>query len=63
VHPFELSAKTLLSGLLGFVVILVLDSLVTGLALHESIVDAVYGATKTIATVGRANALTMGQAG
>ena len=52
VHPFELSAKTLLSGLLGFVVILVLDSVVTGLALHESIVDAVYGATKTIATVG-----------
>jgi Trk K+ transport system NAD-binding subunit len=52
VHPFELSARTLLSGLLGFVVILTLDSLVTGLALHESIVDAVYGATKTIVTVG-----------
>jgi Trk K+ transport system NAD-binding subunit len=52
VHPFELSAKTLLSGLLGFVVILALDSLVTGLALHESVVDAVYGATKTIVTVG-----------
>jgi Trk K+ transport system NAD-binding subunit len=51
-HPFELSAKTLLSGLLGFVVILVLDSLVTGLALHDSFVDAVYGATKTIVTVG-----------
>ena len=51
-HPFELSAKTLLAGLLGFVAILALDSLVTGLALHESVVDAVYGATKTIATVG-----------
>jgi Trk K+ transport system NAD-binding subunit len=51
-HPFELSAQTLLSGLLGFVVILVLDSLVTGLALHDSFVDAVYGATKTIVTVG-----------
>jgi Trk K+ transport system NAD-binding subunit len=51
-HPFELSAKTLLSGLLGFVVILALDSLVIGLALHESVVDAVYGATKTIVTVG-----------
>jgi Trk K+ transport system NAD-binding subunit len=52
VHPFELSAKTLLAGLLGFVVILALDSLVTGLALHESAVDAVYGATKTIVTTG-----------
>ena len=52
VHPFELSAKTLLSGLLGFVVILVLDSLVTGLALHDSVVDAFYGATKAIVTVG-----------
>jgi len=52
VHPFELSAKTLLSGLLGFVLILVLDSLVSGLALRESVVDAIYGATKTIVTVG-----------
>jgi Trk K+ transport system NAD-binding subunit len=52
VHPFELSAKTLLAGLLGFGLILTLDALVTGLALHESFVDAVYGATKTIATVG-----------
>jgi Trk K+ transport system NAD-binding subunit len=52
VHPFELSAKTLLVGLLGFVIILALDSLVTGIALHESVVDAVYGATKTIVTVG-----------
>ncbi len=51
-HPFELSAKTLLAGLLGFGLILTLDTLVTGLALHESFVDAVYGATKTIATVG-----------
>jgi Trk K+ transport system NAD-binding subunit len=52
VHPFELSAKTLLAGLLGFVAILALDSLVTGLALHESVVDAVYAATKTIVTIG-----------
>jgi voltage-gated potassium channel Kch len=52
VHPFELSARTLLSGLLGFVLILVTDSLVIALALHESVADAVYEATKTIATVG-----------
>jgi hypothetical protein len=51
-HPFELSAKTLLSGLLGFVLILVTDSFVVSLALHEGVVDAVYSATKTIVTVG-----------
>jgi hypothetical protein len=52
VHPFELSARTLLLGLLGFVSILVADSLVVALALHESVADAVYAATKTIVTVG-----------
>jgi Trk K+ transport system NAD-binding subunit len=52
VHPFELSARTLLAGLLGFVMILVSDSIVIALALHESVVDAVYAATKTIVTVG-----------
>ena len=36
-HPFELSAKTLLSGLLGFVFILVADSVALALALHESV--------------------------
>ncbi len=51
-HPFELSAKTLLAGLLGFVFILVADSVALALALHESVVDAVYSATKTIVTVG-----------
>ncbi|HEX4034863.1 MAG TPA: NAD-binding protein [Solirubrobacteraceae bacterium] len=52
VHPYELSAKTLLAGLMGFALILVLDSLVIGLELHESFVNAVYFATKTIVTVG-----------
>jgi hypothetical protein len=51
-RPFELSAKTLLSGLLGFVLILVSDSVVIALELHESVADAVYSATKTIVTVG-----------
>jgi Trk K+ transport system NAD-binding subunit len=52
VRPFELSAKTLLAGLLGFLLILLSDSVVLGLALHESWVEAVYTATKTIVTVG-----------
>ncbi len=51
-HPFELSARTLLAGLLGFLVILVTDSAVVSLAAHESLVDAAYSATKTIVTLG-----------
>jgi voltage-gated potassium channel Kch len=51
-HPFELSARTLLAGLLGFVLILLSDAVVLALALHESVVDAFYSATKAIATVG-----------
>lgn len=51
-HPFELSAKTLLSGLLGFLIILVVDAAVVGVALGEPVVDAFYLATKTIVTVG-----------
>jgi Trk K+ transport system NAD-binding subunit len=52
VHPFELSAKTLLAGLVGFLLILLGDTLAILLALHESVVDAFYSATKTIVTVG-----------
>jgi voltage-gated potassium channel Kch len=59
-HPFELSAKTLLSGLLGFAVILLADSVVVSLALHVSAVDAVYSATKTIVTVGPSAAVERG---
>jgi voltage-gated potassium channel Kch/methylmalonyl-CoA mutase cobalamin-binding subunit len=59
-HPFELSAKTLLAGLLGFVFILVADSLVVSLDLHESVVDSIYAATKTIVTVGPSAAVDAG---
>jgi Trk K+ transport system NAD-binding subunit len=62
VHPFELSARTLLLGLLGFVSILVADSLVVALALHESVADAVYAATKTIVTVGSSARVDQGPA-
>ncbi len=51
-HPFELSAKTLLAGLAGFLLILVADATVVAIALHETLPDAVYSATKTIVTVG-----------
>ena len=51
-HPFELSAKTMLAGLLGFVAILLTDAIVVGLALHEPVLKAVYLATRVIVTVG-----------
>jgi len=51
-QPYELSAKTLLAGLLGFVVILLADAIVVGLALHESPMKALYLATRVIVTVG-----------
>ena len=51
-HPFELSAKTLLAGLAGFAAIMLADSIVIGLALHDTVIDAIYSATKTIVTVG-----------
>ena len=51
-HPYELSAKTLLAGLLGFVAILLTDAIVVGLALHEPVLKALHLATRTIVTVG-----------
>ena len=51
-RPFELSAKILLSGLLGFLAILVLDVVMTMAVLHETLAEAIYTATKTIVTVG-----------
>ena len=51
-HPFELSAKTLLAGLLGFVAILLTDAIVVGLALHEPPMEALFLATRAIVTIG-----------
>lgn len=51
VRPFDLSARFLVAGLAGFVAILALDTLVTGLTLHEHPIDAFYGSTKALVTV------------
>jgi len=59
-HPYELSAKTLLAGLLGFVAILLADALVVGLALHEPALRAVHLATRAIVTVGPNEAIDHG---
>jgi len=51
-QPHELSAKILIGGAIGFLLILVMDVLATMIVLHESAVEAFYTATKTIVTVG-----------
>jgi Trk K+ transport system NAD-binding subunit len=61
-HPYELSAKTLLAGLLGFVAILLADAIVVGLALHEPAMRALYLATRAIVTVGPNQAIDHGPA-
>lgn len=50
--PYELSAKILLTGVVGFFALLVFDAIMTMAFLHESLTDAIYTATKTIVTVG-----------
>lgn len=51
-RPFELSARILMAGLLGLALILVVDTLTTMIALDQSLVEALYSATKTLVTVG-----------
>jgi voltage-gated potassium channel Kch len=51
-RPFDTSARFLMAGLAGILVILGLDSTVTAIALHEAPVEAFYGATKSLVTVG-----------
>lgn len=51
-RPFDLSAKILVGGLLGFFAILLFELAMTVAFLHEPFVEAVYTATKTIVTVG-----------
>jgi voltage-gated potassium channel Kch len=50
-RPFDLSARFLVAGLTGFVIILALDSVVTALALQQTPIEAFYDATKSLVTV------------
>ena len=52
VNPFEISARILIAGLAGFMVVLLIDAVGTALVLHRSPVDAFYDVTKIIVTVG-----------
>jgi Trk K+ transport system NAD-binding subunit len=51
-RPFELSARILMGGLLGLLLILVADTAITAIALDQAPVEALYSATKTLVTVG-----------
>ncbi len=51
-RPFEPSGRILMAGLLGFLLILVLETVATVVVLDQSLVDGFYAATKTIVTVG-----------
>lgn len=61
-NPFEVSARILMAGLLGFLLVLLIDAVATGLTLGESPVDAFYAVTKTIVTVGPNQDVDMGPA-
>ncbi len=51
-RPFDVNARFLVAGFAGFLAILALDAVVTGLTLHEHPAQALYDATKTLVTVG-----------
>ncbi|HEX7610551.1 MAG TPA: NAD-binding protein [Solirubrobacteraceae bacterium] len=51
-HPFERSAKTLMLGLFGLLAVLLVDTLLSLTALHNSLVDAWYSGVRTLVTVG-----------
>jgi voltage-gated potassium channel Kch len=51
-RPFEHSARVLTIGLLGFLAIVVLDTVAMSLVVHQSLIDAFYYASKIIVTVG-----------
>ena len=50
-RPFDLNARFLVAGLGGFLTILALDAVVSGVALHQPPVEALYDATKALVTV------------
>lgn len=52
INPFEISARILMAGMLGFLVVLLIDGVGTALVLHQSPIDAFYSVTKIIVTVG-----------
>jgi voltage-gated potassium channel Kch len=62
VRPFEPSARILIVGLLGFLLILALETVATILVVDRSPVDGFYAATKALVTVGPDQAISQGPA-
>jgi len=60
IRPFEPSARILTIGLLGFLLILALETVATILVVDRSPVDAFYAATKALVTVGPDQAISQG---
>jgi voltage-gated potassium channel Kch len=56
-QPFERSAKTLMLGLFGLLAVLIVDTLLSLTALHNSLIDAWYTGVRTLVTVGANPAL------
>jgi hypothetical protein len=61
-RPFEPSARILTAGVLGFLLILMLETMATSLLFDRSPLDAFYTATKVIVTVGPDQAVDQGPA-
>lgn len=61
-HPFELSARTLLIGIAGFFGVLAAETLTVALARAQGLVAALYESTKEIVTVGPDQAVDHGPA-
>ncbi|MBD0283124.1 MAG: NAD-binding protein [Thermoleophilaceae bacterium] len=61
IQPFDASARILVAGLIGFLAVLVVETLVTVLASDESLVDALYSVAKVTVTVGPSPAADHGE--
>ncbi len=62
VRPFDTSARILVAGLAGFLAVLVLETLVTTVFEHRSLVDSFYYVAKVAVTVGPSPAADTGEA-
>jgi hypothetical protein len=56
VRPFDASARILMLGLVGFIAVLVIEAIVTSVALGVPIVESLYTAAKVTVTVGPSTA-------
>jgi hypothetical protein len=58
--PFDSSARILVYGVLGFLAVLLVETAVTMVAAHSSLIDALYSVAKVTVTVGPSSAVDQG---